>query len=338
MVTHPIVVDNVSKVFRIRTTASGHGLERVSRYLFRKKKVTALDGVSLKVKKNEIFGLIGPNGAGKTTLTKIISTLLLPTTGTVLVNGYDVQENLDRVQESLGVVLGEKARALYWRLSGQKNLEFYSTLYEIPKQQALKRIKELLRIVDLTDVKDEYVMHYSTGMKNRLGIARALLSDPEILLFDEITAGLDPSSALTIRNLIKKLSSHEDKTIFLTSHNMEEIEYLCDKVAMLYQGKIIAMGTPDELKRKFEKDVIVKAHLTAHIPNLDDKIEKLSKVIHARQDINRVVVHAKQGTDVADIVSVIDKEGGKIQDITTLKPTMEDVFLRMVKQRQRAAK
>jgi ABC-2 type transport system ATP-binding protein len=176
-------------------------------------------------------------------------------------------------------------------------------------------------------------MHYSTGMKNRLGIARSLLNDPEILLFDEITSGLDPTSALGIRNLIKKLSTDQDKTVFLTSHNMEEINYLCDNVAMLYSGKVIANDSPRKLKNQFIKSMVVKAELDKRITGLSKELEKLSKVDHARQDITHLIVHCKKGLDIGKITEVVEDKGGQIKKITSIEPTMEDVFLRLVKEK-----
>lgn len=325
----PIIVDDVSKVFKVRQGLKEKSLSGLYTYLFRKRKVTALDDVSFKVSKGDIFGLIGPNGAGKTTITRIISTLLLPTKGIALVNGFDVCRESENVQKSIGVVIGEQSRALYWRLSGKENLEFYSKLYEMPKEEAEKRISELLELVDLKEKADDYVMHYSSGMKNRLGIARALLHNPEILMIDDITEGLDPKSALNIRNIVKHLT-HKGKTIFLTSHNMDEVEHLCDKVAMLNKGKIIAIGTPEELKKKVVKDKVVKMFLDRHIPHLGKKLEQRKDILHAREFGNNLVVHVPKNSDVGKITALIEKEHAKILEVTTVKPSMEDVFLRLL--------
>lgn len=245
----PIVIDKVTKIFRVHSEYKRKGIFDFE-HLFKKREIVALDRLSLKIKKNEIFGLIGPNGAGKTTLTKIIATLQLPTSGNVFVNGYDTKKDELKIRDSIGLVLGEKSRALYWRLTGRENLSFFAKLYDIPKAEREKRIDELLELVGMAENADDYVMYYSTGMKNKINIARSLLNDAEILLFDEMTAGLDPDSAKHIRDLIKNLQKEHGKTIFLTSHNMQEIEQLCDRVAFLNRGKIIATDTIKNLKKK----------------------------------------------------------------------------------------
>ena len=201
----------------------------------------AVDGVSFGIRAGEIFGLLGPNGAGKTTTIRMLCTLLEPTSGTATVNGYDVRRQAHLVRQSLGAVLtGE--RSIYWKLTGRENLTYFAALYHIPPATARKRIAELLERLDLAGRADEYVERYSSGMKQRIAIAKALLASPPVLLLDEPTIGLDPQSARNLRELILEIQA-EGRTILLTTHYMEEADQLCDRVGIIDSGTIIALDT-----------------------------------------------------------------------------------------------
>src|SRR5438552_9462057 len=209
--------------------------------------LTALSGVDLVVREGELYGLLGPNGAGKTTLVKILSTLLLPTRGEARVAGLDVRDDADAVRRRVGVVLGGE-RALYWRLTARENLWYFSQLYDMPGAKARAKIDEVLALVGLTDRADDKVENYSKGMKQRLHIARGLLTDPEILLLDEPTIGLDPHAARTLRELVRDLVDKHGRTVVLTTHYMYEADELSDRVGILHKGRIIAEGSPEALK------------------------------------------------------------------------------------------
>src|SRR5688500_1121279 len=191
----------------------------------------AVDGVSFDIRAGEIFGLLGANGAGKTTTIKMLCTLLEPSGGTATINGYDIVREAGQVRQSLGAVLtGE--RSVYWKLTGRENLEYFAALYHIPRPVAKRRIAELLERLDLADRADELVERYSSGMKQRVAIAKALLPNPPVLLLDEPTIGLDPQSARNLRELILETRA-EGRTVLLTTHYMEEADQLSDRVGII---------------------------------------------------------------------------------------------------------
>ena len=211
-------------------------------------KVRALEGVSLEVRQGEIFGLLGPNGAGKTTLLKILSCLVTPSEGRATVNGSDVTGNQHRVKASIGLVTSDE-RSFYWRLSGRENLHFFAALYNVPREKVRVRCASLLEKMEMTAKADQPFMEYSTGTKQRLAIARALLHDPPILFMDEPTRSLDPTAAKHLREFTSKtLNKQEGKTIILATHNLPEAEFLCHRLAILHLAKVRRMGTTEEVR------------------------------------------------------------------------------------------
>ncbi|MGQ0568652.1 MAG: ABC transporter ATP-binding protein [Armatimonadota bacterium] len=212
--------------------------------------VKALDGVSLTVAPGTLFGLLGPNGAGKTTLLRLVSTLLAPSSGRVEVLGCDTVHQAEGVRRRLGAVLGGE-RSVYWRLTGRENLRYAGALYDLQLSVAAQRAEELLRLVDLSERADDLVERYSTGMRHRLALARALMPDPPLLILDEPTAGLDPHAAVAMRGLLAMLSRDRTRTIVMATHNMMEAERLCDVVAILDRGRLVALDTPDVLKARY---------------------------------------------------------------------------------------
>ncbi len=220
---------------------------------FRKTKITlSVNNVNLRVKDGELFGLIGPNGAGKTTLIKMLCCLILPTKGTAKVTGLDILHKEDDVKASVGLVNGDE-RSFYWRLTGRQNLQFFASLYGLSSVQAKTKIKELLDFLEIEEP-DKQFQKYSTGVKQRLSIARSLLNNPKVIFMDEPTKSLDPGISQNLRKFIKdKLAHQQGKTIFFATHNLEEIEYLADRLAIMKEGKIMACGTIEELRRDISK-------------------------------------------------------------------------------------
>jgi len=210
--------------------------------------ILAVDHINLSINDGEVFGFLGPNGAGKTTTIRMLSCLLKPTLGTALINGYDILLDSMKIRKIIGVLTENPS--IYERLTARYNLEFFGKLYEVPNDVLNKRIDELLNIFDLIDRADDKVSTFSKGMKQKLSIARTLVHNPEILFLDEPTAGLDPKASKDLRDYIKKLSKERNITIFLCSHNLTEAEYLCDRIAVINNGRIISEGTPKELSRK----------------------------------------------------------------------------------------
>lgn len=222
--------------------------ERIRRP-FHREWFAALDGVTLEVRPRELFGLLGPNGAGKTTLLKILSTLVLPDEGSASVVGHDVCRDPSAVRRVLTPVIADE-RSLNWRLSAAQNLDLYAALYRVPPERRDDRVQTLLRRVGLVDAGDRMVGAFSSGMKQRLLIARALLSTPRVLILDEPTRSLDPVSARDLRSLVRtELVERDGCSVILATHNAEEAFGLCDRLAVLHEGRVIARGTADELAR-----------------------------------------------------------------------------------------
>lgn len=212
-----------------------------------KTEVLAVDNVNLTIREGELFGLIGPNGAGKTTLVKMLATLLWPTSGRALIKGLDTQRHENMVKSNIGFVSGEE-RSFYWRLTGRQNLRFFASLGNLFGAERERRIQEVLERLDLAEAADNMVYSYSSGMKQKLSIARGLLINPAVLFLDEPTKSIDPVIAQRLKSFIRDdLVDGEGKTVVLTSHRLEEIEQLCDRFAILDHGKITFCGTVDEL-------------------------------------------------------------------------------------------
>ncbi len=287
----------------------------------RKKKILALDHIDLHMNKREVFGLIGPNGAGKTTLIKILSTLVIPDEGTATINGYDLLTQESKIKELLGVVTGEYARSLYWRLTGKENLEFFSDLYDMERKEAKERIEELLEFFDLTDWANELVMKYSTGMKHKLALARALLTDPPILLLDEPTTGIDPKSSYDIRKFVR--GTLKNKTILWTSHNLFEIEQVCDRVAMINQGRIMMQGDPGELKASYQTYIKLRVELTSQASGLFSDLEGATM---ENEYVFEVLCTDLTAT-IQEIDDILRERHLKVKNIQTLTPSLEDLFI-----------
>ena len=216
----------------------------------RREYLQALDGVSFSVPAGVLFGFLGPNGAGKTTLIKILTTLILPTSGRALVAGLDVQHEPETVKRHIGVVMSDE-RSFYWRLTGRQNLEFFGRLHGMSGGAAARRINELLDLVGITGKADARFSDYSSGMKQKLAIARGLLANPEILFCDEPTRSLDPISAAQVRAFIReRLVEGAGKTVFLTTHNLHEAEEISDRVGIINRGRILATGTVAEISAR----------------------------------------------------------------------------------------
>lgn len=212
------------------------------------KSVLAVSQVSLQIKKSELFALVGPNGAGKTTLIKMLSCLVLPTEGSARVNGYDIIRDEMQVKNSIGLLTGEE-RSFYWRLTGRENLDFFACLYNLSREKAKKRIKELTELLEIEDL-DKRFQEYSTGMKQRFAIARSLLNNPAVLFMDEPTKNLDPIAAGDLRQFIKReLVGTQEKTVLFCTHNLSEAASLGKRVAIMDKGRIKACGSLDELRK-----------------------------------------------------------------------------------------
>ena len=311
---------------------------RRSRWPFGKKEpkamFTAVNGVDLQIKRGEIFGLLGPNGAGKSTTIRMLCTLLEPTSGMARVNGFDIVKQANDVRRSLGTLLAGE-RSIYWKLSGRENLEYFAALYHIPQPVAKKRVEELIERMELKDRANELVEKYSTGMRQRVAIAKALLARPPILLLDEPTLGLDPQAARRLRELIAELKQ-EGHTILLTTHYMEEADLLSDRIGIIDSGKVIALDTPEGLKHRIEQKEVIRLEVTGWHEEIADKLKSISGIenLISRQegeaDLWEVNMQAQNSrTAIPRIVEHISSNGTRLVNMNIVKPSLEDVFIHL---------
>jgi len=324
MATRPEKAITVSELRRVYHTSKG--ILRKSRQV-----VEAVKGISFDVDFGELFGLVGPNGAGKTTTIKMLTTLLTPTSGTSKVLGYDIVRDVVEIRRRIGIIFGGE-RGLYYRVSGRENLRYFADLYGVPLSKREKRISELLEMVGLSDRADDKVESYSRGMKQRLHIAKGLVNDPELVFMDEPTIGLDPQAARDTRAMIKQLVQ-KGKTILLTTHYMFEADELCRRIGVISNGEIVALDTPEGLKR-FVKDIsVIEVEafgvVDADIAALRQRPEV--KTVSANLDGERqtVRIQTPKGSEfVPEVTKILS--GAKIFDIRTKEPTLEDAYLRLV--------
>lgn len=304
-----------------------------TRGTFRRTKVenVAVDGIDLAIAPGELFGLLGPNGAGKTTTVKILTTLLLPTSGTARVLGYDVVSATNAVRRRIGFVFGGE-RGLYWRLSGLDNLRYFADLYRIPPQVSKRRIPELLEVLGLAGRERDKVEGYSRGMKQRLHLARGLLNDPDVLFLDEPTIGLDPVGARDLRVLVRGLADR-GKTIFLTTHYMFEADAICDRVAVIKKGRIVAEGTPGSIKQLVGDVGVVEFEVDGISTEAVQRLQGLagvSSVIAAERDLAVVVtVHCAQPVEVMTQLGVA-LDGVAFRGVTAREATLEDAYIQLI--------
>jgi ABC-2 type transport system ATP-binding protein len=298
----------------------------------------ALNGVNLAIRPGELFGLLGPNGSGKTTTIKCLSTILIPDGGTVTVNGFDVQKETSLVRASLGMVVGGE-RTLYWKLTARDNLLFFASLYKMKKSYANQRVDELLETFELSDRADERLEDYSTGMRQKVTIARALLHDPPILLLDEPTLGLDPGFSRQLRQQIKSLSKEQGKTVLLTTHYMAEADQLCDRVAFINKGNIVAVDTPSRLKAKVKEEEVVEISVYSPPEDIENYVRSLlpdSEVVkfiagnEAEGCPSRIkVIGGAAEEHIGIIIDTLRKQGVRIGGLNVGVPTLEDVFIKL---------
>jgi ABC-2 type transport system ATP-binding protein len=279
---------------------------------------TAVAGIDLSIKEGEIFGLLGPNGAGKTTTLLMLATLLKPTAGSALVNGFDIVAKPSKVRKSIGIVFqGPSSDDL---LTGYENLKLHAMLYGVPSSIRKQRINEALELVDLTNRRNDLVKKYSGGMRRRLELARGLLHHPKIIFMDEPTLGLDPNAREQIWAYIKKLSQVENVSIIITTHYMEEADLLCDRVAIVDHGKIVALDTPDSLKRKLGGDIVKIKMQNPDVTAL--KGMNFVKTVTVTDNIVLLTVE-DAGKHLPEILKGI----GAVESVEMRIPTLNDVFL-----------
>jgi ABC-2 type transport system ATP-binding protein len=285
--------------------------------------LVAVDGISFTIERGEIFGLLGPNGAGKTTTISMLSTMQKPTSGTATVNGHDVVTREDDVRKSIGIVFQDQS--LDEELTAYENMDFHGRLYRIGTEERRRRIGELLTLVSLADRKDDLVKTYSGGMRRRLEIARGLLHEPKVLFLDEPTLGLDPQTRNHLWEYIARLNDEKGITIILTTHYMEEADRLCDRVAIIDRGAIIALDTAENLKHSIGGDVVT---ITSPDPDAIAEILTAPWVSGIERHDGSVTVRLQEADrHIPGIVTAIHQSSIGITSLSVRKPTLEDVFL-----------
>ncbi len=295
------------------------------------KEVVAVDDISFDVRPGELFGLLGPNGAGKTTTVKMLTTLLIPTAGNAQILGYDVVKQAEAIRPRIGFIFGGE-RGLYWRLSGLDNLRYFASLYQMDPAVSAKRIPYLLEMVGLSDRAKEKVEGYSRGMKQRLHIARTLIHDPEVLFLDEPSIGLDPVAARDIRQVVRNLQE-EGKTILLTTHYMFEADQLCQRIAVINHGCIIALDTPAGLKRNVSDLAVIELEVFGVPPTIVDQIRGRPFVdavsVEELEQKQLLTVQTPRGSEaVPELLGLMN--GVKVGRVTVREPTLEDAYVRLV--------
>lgn len=294
--------------------------------------IEALKGVSFTVKYGEVVGLLGPNGAGKTTTIKILATLLLPDSGEARVAGYDVVKEVDKVRKCIGLMLSVE-KGFYGKLTGRENLEYFAALYGMDKASARRRIDELVKLLEIDKLGADTKLYeeFSLGMKARLSLARALLTNAPILLLDEPTLGLDPPSARKIRELVKELAHRDGKAVLYTTHNMFEAELVCDRILLINRGVIVAEGTPSELKDRIPKLKVLNIVLRGNSNNLSEILKTFSKSVEVQQiegEVYGVKLHVRKPEEVLDeLLKKFIGEGLEVLSVRVEEPTLEDVFI-----------
>jgi ABC-2 type transport system ATP-binding protein len=295
------------------------------------REVEAVRGVDFAVERGELFGLLGPNGAGKTTTIKMLITLLLPTSGTARVLGHDVVEDPRAVRRRVGYVFGGD-RGLYERLSGLDNLRYFAELYGVPAREQKARIGELLELAGLAGREKERVEGYSRGMRQRLHIARGLLHKPEVLFLDEPSIGIDPVGARELRATVAGLRD-AGTTVLLTTHYMFEADELCDRIAVIADGRIVAEGTPADLKSRVGEGSVVEVEVFGAADAVLGQVQALagvrSALIEERGQVQVLVVRAHPGAEVTQpVLGCLD--GVSLGRVATRQPTLEDAYVELV--------
>ncbi len=288
--------------------------------------IKALDNVNLSIRKGEIFGLLGANGAGKTTLIKILSTLLLPTSGSAYVHGYDVVKEPDEVRRIINLVSGGETPG-YGILTVRENLWFFSQIYGLSRSKANEIIDKLIKDMQLEEYRDVRMHKLSTGYKQRLNLARGFINDPKVLFLDEPTLGLDVLNAKHIRSYVRDwVKKDKERCVLLTTHYMHEADEICDRIAIISKGKIIACDTPEVLKRSIAKSRSATIDIREHVKPIS--IDGLSVAVEYINGISRLKVVLDEQEGISRLISYLNDKGYNILSINIKEPTLEDVYIK----------
>lgn len=310
-----------------KTFHQPQGWGRLLARLQRARPVTAVDDVNLRVEKGEVFGLLGPNGAGKTTLAKMLCTLIVPTAGAATVAGHSLTA-AGAIRSEVGLVVADE-RSFYWRLSGRQNLAFFATMYGLRGKEADKRVDAVLEQVDMAAVADRRFSDYSTGMKQRIALARSMLHRPQILFLDEPSRSLDPTATRRLHALLRRLVAEEGVTIFLITHDLLEAEKLCQRVAVMHQGRVRVMGNPVDLRGGLARTL----HYNLRVDRLPAGVETALKQIapdlgcrHLEQHSYLTFQAAESDGRLGTVLAVLHRHQLTIYTVEGTPPSLEEVF------------
>jgi ABC-2 type transport system ATP-binding protein len=323
MESSAIKTESVGRVYKLRGTKKGESKERV-----------ALTDVNLDVPRGEFFGLLGPNGAGKTTLIKILVTLLSPTSGRAMVAGYDVAKDPNLVRPRINMVSGGESSG-YGLLTVRENLWMFGQFYGLENKETWKRVDELLEVVGLADRANTKTSDLSTGLRQKMNIARGFLTDPDVVFLDEPTLGLDVGASRDIRAFVRNwLAGRPGRTILLTTHYMAEADELCDRVAIINAGKVLACDSPTTLKRRLQREAIFHLEVS---PLKNDSLTAftalpgVSKATHVALDGRSELELILSEDDVlGSVINTLNSHGSHIINLQKREPTLEDVFVDLV--------
>jgi len=285
----------------------------------------AVDDLNFEVREGEVFGVLGPNGAGKTTTVRLLNGVLAPTSGSARVLGYDPVTQGSEVRSRTGVLT--ETPSLSERLSARDNLSLFGAMYGVPESELMSRVDRTLALMDLSERADDLAGTYSKGMKQRLAIARALVHEPALLFLDEPTSGLDPESSQAVTDLIATLAHQEGRTVFLATHNLAQAERLCDRVALFNHGRILAMGTREELARRLGSGHRLEVELFAPFP--DEALERVSQVpgvSDLKAEVRTLEARVEQPERIADVVAVLSGSGARIRRVEPHEPTLSEIY------------
>ncbi len=294
-------------------------------------KTVALKDISFCIEKGEVFGYLGPNGSGKTTTIRIFLGILRPTSGRAILFDEDISKDSAKVRERIGFVLEDQR--FYERLSAYDNLEYFARIYQVPKGRREEKIKRLLEFVGLWGNKDQLIGKFSKGMKQRLAIARSLVHDPEVLFYDEPTIGLDPEIQVIVRDLIVELVKEGKKTIFLNSHNLDEVQKICSKVAILKKGEILMCDSLKKLRSENRKPE-VEVTLDNMPEDIIKEIKVLDFVTDCEQKDNKIIFRLKETAGTNDILKYLLQKNLKVREVKEVTKTLEDVYLEVMKEQE----
>jgi ABC-2 type transport system ATP-binding protein len=320
-----IQTEALGRIYKIR----GNKKEKAIR-----KELVALKDVSLEVKQGELFGLLGPNGAGKTTLIKILTTLLSPTSGRAMVAGYDVAQSPQMVRPNINMVSGGESSG-YGLLTVRENLWMFSQFYGVPSKEAYRRIDFYLKRIALDDRAHTKSSDLSTGLRQKMNIVRGFITDPQVLFLDEPTLGLDVGASRDVRKIVREwLAERPERTMLLTTHYMAEADELCDRVAIINHGQVLACDTPENLKRRLQRDPLFEI-LTSPLNGLPltalERLDGVRKVMHRAFDGGgELKFMLKEESALAGVINTLTGANVKIQNLSKHEPTLEDVFVDLV--------